>query len=85
MDNKLDIQVFFGYISPHGTFKHLFIHLFLAALGPLLRGLFSSCREWGFPWLWDTGFSLQGLLWSSGSRHTGSLFEHRLNSCGTWT
>ena len=33
MDNKLDIQVFFGYISPCGTFKYLFVHLFLAALG----------------------------------------------------
>lgn len=47
MDNKLDIEVFLGYISPRGIFRHLLVHLFLAALGPLLHGLSSSCREWG--------------------------------------
>ena len=73
MDNKLDIQMFFGYISPHGTFKHLFIHLFLAALGPLLRGLFSSCREWG-------------LLSSSGAQapHCGGFVCCRVQALGTW-
>ena len=70
--------------------KILFVYLFLAALGLCCCAwAFSSCSEsgWGYSSLRCTGFSLRWLLllWSTGSRHTGSVVVVRgLSSCGSW-
>ena len=79
--------IFFSLLLDFFKKINLFIYLFLAALGlGCYSRVFLAAASGDYSSLQCVGFSLWWLLllWSTGSRHAGSVVvAHRLSSCGS--